>query len=76
MKNLILKIKSYQEDTTYLTISVPENLSNEQLKNIALECKKIVDGFTNPMIITPNIMRFENKEGIFNYEMKQLVAYV
>jgi len=75
MKNLILKIKSYQEDVTYLTVNVPNNLSNEQLKSMALDCKKIVDGFTSNTIGSPNIMRFENNEGIYNYEMKQLVAY-
>jgi hypothetical protein len=76
MKNLVLKIKSYQEDVTYLTLNVPENLSNEQLKNIALDCKRIVDGFTLDIAISPNIMRFENKDGIYNYEMQQLVSYV
>ena len=43
MENLILKIKSYQEDVTYLTLNVSANLSNDQLKNMALDCKKIVD---------------------------------
>jgi hypothetical protein len=75
MKNLILKIKSYQEDATYLTLNVYGDLSDDQLKKMALDCKKIVDGFTNPMNGSPNIMRFENKGGIYNYEMKQLVAY-
>jgi hypothetical protein len=76
MENLILKIKSYQEDVTYLTLKVSANLSNEQLKSMALDCKKIVDGFTNATVSSPNIMRFENKEGIYNYEMKQLIAYI
>jgi hypothetical protein len=75
MKNLILKIKSYQEDVTYLTLNVYADLSNDKLKKMALDCKKIVDGVTNPTVGSPNIMRFENNEGIYNYEMKQLVSY-
>ena len=75
MENLILKIKSYQEDVTYLTLNVSANLSNDQLKNMALECKKIVDELHKTMIGSPNIMRYESKEGIYNYEMKQLIAY-
>jgi hypothetical protein len=75
MENLILKIKSYQQDVTYLTLNVSANLSNEQLKNIALDCKKIVDELHKTWDGSPNIMRFQNKEGIYDYEMKQLVAY-
>ena len=75
MESLILKIKSYQEDVTYLTLNVNANLSNDQLKKLALNCKKIVDELY-PTIIDPNIMRFENKEGIYNYRMEQIVFYV
>jgi len=82
MENLILKITSYQQDVTYLTLNISANtdsnffnLSDEQLKNIALDCKKIVDELHKTCDGSPNIMRFESKEGIYNYEMKQLIAY-
>ena len=75
MENLILKIKSYQEDVTYLTLNVSANLSNDQLKNMALDCKKIVDELHKTLPGLPNIMRFENNKGIYNYEMKQLTNY-
>jgi hypothetical protein len=74
-QNLILTIQSYQEDITYLTLNICGDLSNNELKNLALDCKKIVDGFTNPINGSPNMMRFENKDGIYNYEMKTLVSY-
>ena len=73
MENLILKIKSYQEEVTYLTFSVPAHLSNEQLKNIALNCKKIVDESHKTMIGSPNLIRFENNQGIYSKLSNQII---
>jgi hypothetical protein len=75
MRQLTLKIKSYHEDESYLTLNIYKDLSNDQLKKLALDCKAVVDDITNPMSGTPNIMRFEDFAGVYDYEMNQLVAY-
>ena len=75
MKNLILKIKNYQEDTTYVTLSVPSNLSNIQIIELGKDIKRIIDTAVGSDVHTPNIIRYENNDGIFNGELHQLVAY-
>lgn len=75
MKNLVLKIKSYQEDTTYLTLNIPNYLDNTQIIEIGRAAKVLVDGMVGKCIHTPNIIRFENADGVFNFQLNQIISY-
>jgi hypothetical protein len=75
MKNLTLKIKSYQEDVTYTTIPVQNNLSNEEIIALGKQMKLAVDLKNPTWGGSPNIIRFENEDGIYNDRLNQLVQY-
>lgn len=75
MKNLVLKIKSYQEDTTYLTLNIPNYLDNTQIIEMGRAAKALVDGMVGKCIHTPNIIRFENEDGVFNFQLNQIMSY-
>ena len=73
MKNLVLKIKSYQEDTTYLTLNIPNHLDNTQIIELGRAAKTLVDEMVGKCIHSPNIIRFENQDGVFT--LNQMMAY-
>ena len=75
MKNLILKIKSYQEDVTFIETQVKNNLSNEQIIAFGKEMKISVDIKNPAWDGSPNLIRFENEDGIYNDRLNQLVMY-
>jgi N-acetyl-anhydromuramyl-L-alanine amidase AmpD len=67
MTNLTLKIKSYQEDVTYLTTIVPNHFNTEEAIELGRKLLSIInDGMLSSHYIphlTPNIIRFEDKDG-------------
>ena len=73
MENLVLKIKSYQEDKTYLTLNIPNHLDNAQIIEMGRAAKALVDEITGKCIHSPNIIRFENQDGVFT--LNQMMAY-
>jgi hypothetical protein len=75
MDKLILKIKNYNEDVTFLKLNISSSLSEEKIISVALDIKKLVDNITTPTPSTPNIIRFENDNGVYNYELKQIISY-
>ena len=75
MKNLVLKIKSYQERHTHLTFNVPNNLSSEQVIELGTQFKQMVDSVTSPDQLAPNVIRYEDQSGIFDDRLKILVDY-
>ena len=75
MKNLTLKIKSYQEDVTYISIAVQNNLSNDQIIAFGKQMKVAVDLKNPTWGGSPNIIRFESADGIYNDRLNQLVQY-
>jgi hypothetical protein len=75
MKNLTLKIKSYQEDVTYINIPVQNNLSNDEIIALGKQMKLAVDIKNPTWGGSPNIIRFENNDGIYNDRLNQLVQF-
>ena len=75
MKNLTLKIKSYQEDVTYTTIPVQNNLSINEIIAFGKQMKVAVDLKNPAWGGSPNVIRFENEDGIYNDRLNQLVQY-
>ena len=75
MKNLTLKIKSYQEDVTYTTIPVQNNLTIEEIIAFGKQMKLAVDLKNPTWGGSPNVIRFENEDGIYNDRLNQLVQY-
>ena len=75
MKNLTLKIKNYQEDVTYVTLPVRNDLTEEQIIQWGKAVKKDVSNVTKPMEGSPDVIRFENEDGIYNGSLKKLIGY-
>ena len=69
---LVLKIKSYQEDVTYLTINVPSYLSNREIEQLGKKSKSLIDSINHATIDSPNIIRFEDDKGVYNYKLDRL----
>jgi hypothetical protein len=75
MKNLTLKIKSYQEDVTYMSILVQNDLSNDEIIALGKKMKLAVD-ISNPTWDgSPNVIRFENEDGIFGSNLQALTFF-
>ena len=75
MKNLILKIKSYQEDVTYINTEVQNNLSNEEIIAFGKEMKLLIDNTIGFCEGHPNLIRFENQDGIFGSELNKITGW-
>jgi hypothetical protein len=75
MKNLTLKIKNYQEDVTYTSIQVQNNLTNDEIIELGKQMKMSVDIKNPTWGGSPNIIRFENEDGIYNDSLKQITRY-
>jgi len=76
MSNFTLEIKNYQEDVTYLTLKVPSNFTKEEIILLGAKMKKNINEVHPSFVGSPNIVRFVNEQGIFNFQLKQLVHYV
>lgn len=70
-----LKIKSYQERMTYLTCHVPDHLTKDQVIKLGNDLKQIIDKVTFPTTSSPNIIRFEDVSGIYNYQLIKIKSY-
>ena len=73
-QDLVLKIKSYQEDVTYLTLIVPTDLDEAQIIEIGKKALSMVDDMLGACIHTPHVIRFENKYGIYKILNNQLTC--
>jgi hypothetical protein len=76
MTNLILKVKNYQEDKTFINIKLNDNLDKDEVIKIGKQFKNLVDSYTNHSESTPNVVRFENEKGIFNSNLYPIVEFI
>ena len=75
MKNLTLKIKNYQEDVTYVSVLLKNGLTNEQIIASGELMRNAINQMTEYWDGTPNLIRFENEDGIYNGSLKKLTGY-
>jgi len=74
MKNLVVKIKSYQEDNTYLTLNIPNWLDNTQIMEFSRAAKTLVDKMVGKIPGHPNLIRFESEGKVFTqYQMEMIL---
>jgi hypothetical protein len=75
MKNLTLKIKNYQEDITYVSVLLKSGLTNEQIIASGELMRNAINQMTEYWEGTPNIIRFENEDGIYGSNLQPLTLF-
>ena len=75
MENLTLKIKNYQEDITYVSVLLKSGLTNEQIIASGELLRNAINQMTEHWEGTPNIIRFENEDGIYGSRLQQLTIF-
>jgi hypothetical protein len=75
--HMVLKIKSYQEDVTYVTCNVPSFLTESEMIDLGRGLKKVIDNIPrlNGFDGTPNVIRFEDSTGRYDSRLKKIVEY-
>lgn len=75
MENLILKIKNYQEDITFMSIPLKHGLTDEQIIASGELMRNAINQMTEYWEGTPNIIRFENENGIYGSRLQPLTIF-
>ena len=75
MKNLTLKIKNYQEDITYVSIPLKNGFTDEQIIASGELLRNAINQMTEYWEGTPNIIRFENEDGIYGSRLQTLTFF-
>jgi hypothetical protein len=75
MKNLTLKIKNYQEDITFMSIPLKNGLTDEQIIASGELMRNAINQMTEYWQGTPNLIRFENEDGIYGNRLQPLTLF-